>query len=502
MPLIEARGIVKIFGTLRANDGIDLKIMPHEIHALLGENGAGKSTFVKILYGLLQPNEGQLLWQGRPVHLPRPAAARALGIGMVFQHFSLFDNLTVAENVALAQPPGTRLREVEERIAAVSAAYGLPLEPRRPVYTLSVGERQRIEIVRCLMQDPKLLILDEPTSVLTPQEADQLFVTLERIAGEGRAVLYISHRLDEVRRLCQTATVLRHGKLVATCDPRKETAASLARLMVGADIGVVGLGRPADESGPVRLEVQSLSLPAEDLHGVALKDISLAVRSGEVVAIAGVAGNGQSELFAALSGERVVGAAAAVKIDGKPVGRLGVTGRRRLGAAFVPEERLGHASVPRMPLSRNALLTGHATGGLVSYGLIDMGKASQQADTISRIFQVRKGKADPEAGALSGGNLQKFVVGREMLREPSLLIINQPTWGVDAGAAALIHQALIDLARRGSAVIVISQDLDEIFQIADRISVIHDGRLSQPEPARGMSMERIGLLMGGAAHAH
>jgi general nucleoside transport system ATP-binding protein len=501
-PLIEARGIVKIFGSLRANDGIDLKIMSHEIHALLGENGAGKSTFVKILYGLLQPNEGQLLWEGQPIHLARPAAARAIGIGMVFQHFSLFDNLSVAENVALAQPPGTRLRDVEEKIAAVSAAYGLPLEPRRPVHTLSVGERQRIEIVRCLMQNPKLLILDEPTSVLTPQEADQLFVTLERITGEGRAVLYISHRLEEVKRLCQTATVLRHGKLVASCDPRKETAASLARMMVGADIAKVEHGRIANASGPVRLELKGLTLAPEDLHGTPLRDIALQARGGEIVAIAGVAGNGQGELFAAISGERAAGSSEAVKIDGKPSGALDITQRRRLGAAFVPEERLGHAAAPRMTLSQNTLLTGHATNGLVSYGMVDMGKASREAADISKVFDVRKGKPDPEAGSLSGGNLQKFVVGREMLREPKVLVVNQPTWGVDAGAAALIRQALIDLSRRGAAVIVISQDLDEIFEVADHIGVIHDGRLSPPEPVAAMTLEKIGLLMGGSGHAH
>ena len=502
VPLMEARGIVKIFGTLRANDGVDLKIMPHEIHALLGENGAGKSTLVKMLYGLLQPNEGELHWQGQPLRLNGPAAARAVGIGMVFQHFSLFENLNVAENVALAMPANVPLRAITEKIAAVSAAYGLPLDPTRPVHTLSVGERQRIEIVRCLMQDPKLIILDEPTSVLTPQEADQLFVTLERIAGEGRSVLYISHRLEEVKRICHTATVLRHGKLVASCDPRKETAASLARMMVGSDIKTVRHSADEVRPGPVRFELDHLSLPPADLHAVALKDVSLRVHGGEVVAIAGVAGNGQSELFAALSGEVTVSDPAVVRIDAKAAGSLGVTERRKLGAAFVPEERLGHASAPRLALSQNTLLTGHATAGLVSWGLVNLGKAYEQAMTISRLFDVRKGKPDPEAGSLSGGNLQKFVVGREMLREPGVLIVSQPTWGVDAGASAAIRQALVDLSRRGAAVLVISQDLDEIFEIADRIGVIHDGRLSEPEPARAMTLEKIGLLMGGAAHAH
>src|ERR1700724_1830055 len=235
-PLLRAIGITKLFGTFRANDAIDLDLYPEEIHALLGENGAGKSTLVKIVYGLIQPSGGELRWMGRRLDLAGPADARALGIGMVFQHFSLFENLTVAENVALGLPPRESLAELAARLAEVSRVYGLPLDPKREVWRLSVGERQRIEIVRALLQNPKLLILDEPTAVLTPQEADQLFVTLERLRGEGRAILYISHKLDEVKRLCDTATVLRGGRKVATCDPRRETASSLAAMMVGAAV--------------------------------------------------------------------------------------------------------------------------------------------------------------------------------------------------------------------------------------------------------------------------
>jgi general nucleoside transport system ATP-binding protein len=295
--------------------------------------------------------------------------------------------------------------------------------------------------------------------------------------------------------------VLRHGKKVATCDPRGETAASLARMMVGSDIATVR-HREAGREGPVRLGVDHLSLAPAEVHGVALRDISLAVRGGEIVAIAGVAGNGQAELFEALSGERPAQKAGAILVDGVEAGSLGVTARRKLGAAFVPEERLGHATAPRLPLSQNTLLTRHAAGGLVRHGLVDLGKAADEADAISKAFDVRKAKRDPEAGSLSGGNLQKFVIGREMLREPGVLIVSQPTWGVDAGASATIRQALIDLSRRGTAVLVISQDLDEIFEIADRIAVIHDGRLSAPEPASAMSLERVGLLMGGSGHAH
>ncbi len=496
--LLEAIGIEKTFGTLKANDQVTLRVAPGEIHALLGENGAGKSTLVKIIYGALQPNAGELRWMGQPVLIPDPASARRLGIGMVFQHFSLFEALTVAENIALAMPGAFDMRKLSERIARVSAEYGLPLNPRATVADLSVGERQRIEIVRCLLQEPRVLIMDEPTAVLTPQEAEQLFATLERLASENCAILYISHRLEEVKRLCHRATILRHGRVVAETDPRGETAASLARLMVGADIAIVRPSRPQGGGG-AGLKLVDLSQPAAGAFAVELKSISLEVRKGEVLAIAGVAGNGQSELFDALSGERPNADAGAVLIDGRPAGRLGVSLRRRLGAAFVPEERLGHGAVPALHLSENVVLTRHGdASGLVQGGLIRRDKAADVSARISASFDVRKGKTDPEAGALSGGNLQKFVVGRELDRRPAVLVINQPTWGVDAGASALIRQALIDLARAGSAVLVISQDLDEIFEIADRIAVISRGELSEAYPASDLTYERAGLLMAGA----
>jgi general nucleoside transport system ATP-binding protein len=447
-PLLQAIGISKSFGDLRANDAIDLDLRPAEIHALLGENGAGKSTLVKIIYGLIQPSAGELRFMGRPVVLDGPAQARALGIGMVFQHFSLFENLTVAENVVLGLPPTESFAAVSARLADLSRAYGLPLEPRREVWRLSVGERQRIEIVRALMQNPKLLILDEPTAVLTPQEADRLFGTLARLKGEGRAVLYISHKLEEVKRLCDMATILRLGKKVATCDPRRETAASLARMMVGGEIGEV---RPASgrAAAGARLVVRDLTLAPDDPHGVRLDRVSLEVRGGEILGVAGVAGNGQDELFAALSGERLV-SADTIHIDRRPAGNLSVNERRRLGAAFVPDERLGHATAPRMSLSDNALLTGHAVTDMVRHGFINRAATLATVDRTVKTFDVRKAKRDPEAASLSGGNLQKFVVGREILREPGILVVSQPTWGVDAGAAATIRQALIDLAVRGA----------------------------------------------------
>ena len=495
--MLRAIGITKRYGTFLANDHIDLELFPAEIHALLGENGAGKSTLVKVMYGLIQPSDGELSWMGRKIVLTGPSEARTLGIGMVFQHFSLFENLTVAENVALGLPPTESFAIISERLKETAQMYGLPLDPKREVWRLSVGERQRIEIVRALMQNPKLLILDEPTAVLTPQEADQLFIVLGRLKSEGRAILYISHKLDEVKRLCDTATILRAGKKVATCDPRRETAASLARMMVGADISEVKAASGRAASAP-RLVIHELSLEPDDPHGTRLENVSLEVRGGEIVGIAGVAGNGQDELFAALSGERPSPGQGAIVIDGQTAGLLGVTERRRMGVAFVPEERLGHGTAPRMKLSENALLTGHAASGMVKRGFVNKPATLAVVDRTTQSFDVRKAKRDPEAASLSGGNLQKFVVGREILREPKVLIVSQPTWGVDAGAAATIRQALIDLAGRGTAVLVVSQDLDELAEIADRIAVMFHGRLSAPLSAAEATREALGLLMGGA----
>ncbi len=507
VPRLEASGITKDFATLRANDHVNFAIRPGEIHALLGENGAGKSTLVKILYGALQPTDGEIRWNGEVVTIPSPGAARKLGIGMVFQHFSLFEALTVAENISLALDGSVSLGELKPRITKVSAEYGLPLNPDRVVADLSVGERQRVEIVRCLLQEPRLIIMDEPTSVLTPQEADDLFVTLKRLAGEGVSVLYISHRLEEVRAICHHATILRHGKVVAECDPQAETAARIASLMVGAELRELKAPPVKDETAWVRLAVKDLSLPKPTPFAVALKSVSLEVKAGEIVGLAGIAGNGQDELFAALSGERAATHADAVVINSVPVGTMGVTRRRAFGAAFVPEERLGHGAVPRLPLSANVVLTRHATKDeLVRAGVVVSAKARKLEHRISEEFDVRKGSPDPEATALSGGNLQKFVVGREIDRQPGVLVVCQPTWGVDAGAATTIRQALVDLARSGSAVLMISQDLDEILEISDRISVISKGQLSPPRDAHGITREEIGLLMAGmgegGAHAH
>jgi len=498
-PLLELSGITKAFPGTLANDHVDLAIMPGEIHALLGENGAGKSTLVKIIYGVLQAEEGEIRWQGRPIAIASPSAARKLGIGMVFQHFSLFEALTVAENIALAIDDPAARRGLRARIVEVSRAYGLPLDPDRAVHDLSVGERQRIEVVRCLLQNPRLLIMDEPTSVLTPQEVAKLFETLRRLAAEGCSILYISHKLEEIKALCEQATIMRQGRVVAQCDPRQETPQHLAELMIGSELKAPIHAQRRPAAATPRLVVQGLTIPSGQQFGSDLKDIALSVAGGEVLGIGGIAGNGQNELTAALSGETLADRPDAILIDGRPVGDLGPGQRRSLGAAFVPEERNGHGAVRDMTLADNAFLSAHRRRRLVRHGLIDGRRTVGFAREVIAGFDVRTPGPAAEARSLSGGNLQKFIVGREILQQPGVLVVAQPTWGVDAGAEAAIHQALLDLAAGGAAVVVISQDLDEIFALCDRIAVIAGGRLSPARPIDAVTIEEIGLLMGGSA---
>jgi ABC-type uncharacterized transport system ATPase subunit len=493
---LELRGISKAYPAVVANDGIDLTVMPGEIHAVLGENGAGKSTLMKIIYGVVKPDAGTIRWNGEAVAIASPARARALGIGMVFQHFSLFDTLTVSENIALALEPDAAGAGLDERIREVSERYGLPLDPRRHVHTMSVGERQRVEIVRCLLQEPRLLIMDEPTSVLTPQAVERLFATLRRLAGEGCSILYISHKLDEIRALCQRATVLRGGKVTGECDPQRETSSSLARMMIGGELPHPR-HRQATTRGDGALVVRGLSLGADDPFGTDLSDIHLAVHGGEIVGIAGVSGNGQKELLAALSGERRVGVGEVITLNGVPVGTRGAATRRALGLAFVPEERLGRGAVPEMSLADNALLTAHRQE-LTRRGFIRFDAVRVYATATIARFNVKAPGPAAAARSLSGGNLQKYIVGREILQGPRVMIAAQPTWGVDVGASAQIRQALVDLRDEGVAVLVVSEELDELFEICDRICVIARGRLSPPKPARETNAEEIGLLMGGS----
>ena len=495
-PRLSLRGITKRFPGVLANDNVSFEVRPGEIHALLGENGAGKSTLVKMIYGIMQPDAGEIVWNGERVTVQNPRSSRKLGIGMVFQHFSLFDALTVLENIALGMDAKIPQRELETKILEVMTHYGLKLEPSRTVSTLSVGERQRIEIVRALLLNPTMLIMDEPTSVLTPQEVEQLFIVLRQLAKEGCSILYISHKLHEIKALCDTATILRGGRLVDTCDPKVETSRSMAEKMIGASLKTIqkAEGRTI---GAEKFVVTELSMPAAGHFGTALKDISFRVHAREIFGVAGVAGNGQTALMLALSGETTTLDDQAIRIDKQPIGKLNAKARRLKGLASVPEERNGHAAVPDFTLSDNSILTGRDRLGLAISGIIQPGRARKYTTDVISAFSVKATGSEATAGSLSGGNLQKYIMGREIMQKPGVLVVSQPTWGVDAGAAAAIHQALVDLAAAGSAIVVISQDLDELLSLCDTLAVINEGKLSRAIKVNEADIEEIGLLMGG-----
>ncbi len=495
-PQLDLRQITKHYPGCLANDHVDLTVMPGEIHALLGENGAGKSTLVKIIYGVVKADAGEIWWNGNRVTIANPNAARALGIGMVFQHFNLFETLTVAENISLGIDPDHDLSKLTSEIGEISERYGLPINPHQHIHDLSVGERQRVEIIRCLVQNPKLLIMDEPTSVLTPQEVGKLFETLRRLSSEGCSILYISHKLDEIMDLCDTATVLRLGKVTARCTPADETSKSLAEMMIGSELPVTKKADSQEASAEAFLEISNLSLPPRDPLGIGLKNMNLTINRGEVLGLAGVAGNGQKELLSAINGERFLPEAGMLRLAGRDIGQDGPEARRRQGLAFVPEERLGRGSVPEMPLTANTLLTWHHKGQ-VNNGFIAFAEVDAQANKICQAFDVRSAGISAEAKSLSGGNLQKFIVGREILQQPELLVLGYPTWGVDVGAAATIRQAILDLANAGACVLIVSEDLDELFEICDRIAVIAEGRLSPARKADETNIEELGLWMSG-----
>ena len=492
-PRLQLAHVTKRFGAVVANEDVALTVQPGEIHAVLGENGAGKSTLMKIVYGALRPDSGEIRWDGRVVQVQNPHEARALGVAMVFQHFSLFDSLTVAENVWLGMDGKVGLEEVSRGIRQKAAEYGLDLDPKKPVHVLSVGERQRVEIVRALLADPRLLILDEPTSVLTPQAVEKLFVTLRKLAATGCSILYISHKLDEIRALCHTCTVLRGGRLVGTCDPTQESTGSLSRMMIGTEPPVL-VHRPP-RPGSIALTVNNLSLARWDRYSVLLDRVSLEVREGEIVGIAGISGNGQQELLATLSGEDPRAENGMVRLFGAPVGRKGPAGRRRLGLHFVPEERLGRGAVPTFSLANNMLLTRREA--LRHVGWIDRAFLGKQTRGVLGRFGVKAPGPGAVAKSLSGGNLQKYIVGREIDAIPKVLVVAQPTWGVDVGASAQIRAELIALRDAGCAVLVVSEELEELFEISDRLHVIAGGRHSPSIDTPSATVELIGEWMSG-----
>ncbi|MFW8567192.1 ABC transporter ATP-binding protein [Orrella sp. 11846] len=495
MVRLRVSGLTKVFPSTVANEDVSLEVRAGEIHAVLGENGAGKSTLMKMIYGVTEPTAGEIIWEGQVVQLDNPAQARALGIGMVFQHFSLFETLTVAQNTVLALDGNPDTQWVANEISRLSEHYGLSVNPHDYVHDLSLGERQRVEIIRCLLQNPKLLIMDEPTSVLTPAAVQQLFKTLRQIRDEGCAILYISHKLEEIMALCDTATVLRHGRVSGRCQPAEESARSLARMMIGHDFEAPI--RTQVPSGPVRLTLRSVALDTLTIKQQHDATLELSARQGRVLGIAGISGNGQTQLLQLINGEQQV-AQATIEFDGQRIEHLGVQARRDLGIGSVPEDRQMTAALPSLTLAENTLLTAGRRKHLVKRGFVSRRAMHDFAQACIDLFDVKASGPQALARSLSGGNLQKFILAREILQNPKLLICAQPTWGVDVGAAAQIRQALIDLARQGCAVIVLSEDLDELFEMSDEICVIAQGRLSPVVAVQDTDVAQLGAWMGGS----
>ncbi len=489
-PRLRLQNITKRYGSTIANRDISLEVMPGEILSVLGENGAGKSTLMKIIFGSVVPDQGQFFFNGKRVNISSPADARKLGIAMVFQHFVLFDTLTVKENILLGLPEGTNLAKLEKEIKEKCKHYGLEVDPNAVINDLSMGERQRVEILRALLTNPQLLILDEPTSVLSPLALKALFKTLRQLSSEGVSIIFITHKLNEIRALSKNCCVIRGGQVVANVNPQEISEDDLAKLMIGNDLPEI-LPKPEVKQAlglDLNLRREKVSYKSHfPLSG------QIHVPCGKIVGIAGISGNGQSDLMKAISGEALL-PKDAISICGAPVGDLRVKHRRAMGLRYVPEERLGQATVPEMSLESNTLLTSNL---FLAKGFMRNKMIHRFTETVIEKFKVKSGGSHASAASLSGGNLQKFIVGRELLHNPKILVLNQPTWGVDAGAAALIRNALIRQRTGGSAVLVVSEELDELFEICDEIVVMSEGKISPQVKISDVSIEEIGRWMSG-----
>jgi ABC-type uncharacterized transport system ATPase subunit len=497
--LVVMRGIVKDFPGVRANDGVDFELRRGEIHALLGENGAGKTTLMNVLAGLYRPDAGSIEIDGTPVELRSPRAAIDRGIGMVHQHFRLIDRFTVAENVTLGWHTPRALvrpRPLEREIARLSAAYRMAVDPGRPVWQLSVGEQQRVEILKNLHRDATLLVLDEPTAVLTHQEAEELFASLRAMAGEGRGVVFISHKLREVMAVADRVTVLRRGRVVATVARSETSQPELARLMFGHE-----LPEPAhpSEGEPGEPVLVLSGLQAHDERGLlALRGTNLEVHGGEILGIAGVAGNGQVALAEAILGLRPT-VAGSVRFRGADITRWSAAKRIEAGIGYSPEDRLRHGVAPTLSLVDNLVAKAYRSAPVGGRVLVDRRAARRLAQELVTRYDVRGAKLDAPAGSLSGGNVQKLVLARELAADPWLLVAAQPTRGLDVGAAEATRKLLLEHRNRGRAVLLVSEDLEELLAVCDRIAVIYEGAITGVFAAAEADTERLGLLMAGKA---
>ena len=493
--LLQCSSINKEFSGVNANSDVSITVGKSQIHALLGENGAGKSTMVKIIYGLLQPDSGTMRFSDEEYAPKSPKDARALGVGMVFQHFSLFEPLSAFDNILLGLDKNIDVKSLREEVKALSESYGLEVNLSSYIGDLSAGERQRVEIIRALLQKPKLLIMDEPTSVLTPFECEKLFKTLKKLASEGTSILYISHKLKEISFLCDTASVLRKGELIGEYDPKTMTAKALGELMVGQTLSQPKRPIATKKKNRV-LSVSMAEVKPDTQFGVMLKNIKFDVYQSEILGIGGVAGNGQEELMQLITGEKIDRSIDIKYLDSN-IQLLNPHKRREMGIAFAPEERLGHSAVGSLSLSENSLITDPKKRFLTNLGFIDFEELRNYTESVIEKFNVKTTGGQAIASSLSGGNLQKFVVGREIGQRPSLLVVNQPTWGVDALSAANIREAIVEIANNGAAVILISQDLDELLEISNRVGFLTNGQLSMPSETTNIKSSDIGALMGG-----
>jgi general nucleoside transport system ATP-binding protein len=495
---LELQGIVKRFPGVLANNQVNFDVHSGEIHALLGENGAGKSTLMKILYGLYQQDEGQILLDGAPVSIHSPSDAIGLGIGMIHQHFMLVPTLTVAENVALGTPssrgPLTDLERVSARIVELAALYGLKVDPEALVWQLSVGQQQRVEIIKALYRGAALLILDEPTAVLTPQEVDEFFVILRQMAGDGHALIFISHKLHEVLDITDRVTVLRDGHVVGTVPTESASRESLAQMMVGRPI-TLQRQRPPANLGQVRLELQDVWAQS-DRETPALRGVNLAVHAGEILGLAGVSGNGQRELAEVITGLRPATQGRTVlngeTINGRPPGDIVAK-----GLAYIPEERMRDGMIGNFNVAENLILREHHRPPYSRAGFLNFRSISRRAGELISSFNVKTPSEETLVKSLSGGNIQKLVLARELSREPGVLVAAQPTRGLDIGATEYVHKRLLAQRSEGTAMLLISEDLDEILALSDRIAVIFEGQIMGEMPRAGATPEKLGLLMAG-----
>ncbi|MEX2535272.1 MAG: ABC transporter ATP-binding protein [Trueperaceae bacterium] len=500
IPILSIRGIHKRFPGVVANDDVGFEVYPGEVHALLGENGAGKTTLISILYGLQQPDEGQILLEGRPVRLQNPRQAKAYGIGLVAQHFHLARRHTVAENIALGLPDTPFLRptrKLEQRIHELGEHYGLDVDPTARVWQLSPGEQQRVEIMKALLQGARLLILDEPTSVLTPQEAQRLLKVLDQMTSEGKGVIFISHKLNEVIRAAKRITVLRKGRVVGRLDAAEATAAGLARLMVGDFEPPRSKKTPGGERSVARLE----KVFSRNHRGLpALRGVSFDIRGGEILGVAGVAGNGQAELVEVVSGLRRPDRGHFTIME-RDVTELGVRALLDRGVALIPEDRNHMGTVPAMSVAENLVLRQYRKPPYARAGLIDWRAVAGFAKQSIARYEIATPDQSTRARLLSGGNVQKLILARELAGEPKLVVAAHPTYGLDVGAAALTHDLLLSQRERGAAVLLVSEDLDELLALADRILVMSQGQVAGIVEAASADREQIGLLMAGTNEA-